>query len=52
MDACLAVERDLNKVGDKFHNLGESNQRSLEEAIQLVRAAKDEIREGKTHNSF
>ena len=47
MDACQSVERDINNVADKFNNLGESNQRILEEAIQLVRAAKDEIRDGR-----
>ena len=47
MDACQSVERDINNVVDKFNNLGESNQRILEEAIQLVRAAKDEIRDGR-----
>ena len=47
MEACQGVERDINNVADKFSNLGESNHRILEEAIQLVRAAKDEIRDGK-----
>ena len=46
MEACEGVERDINNVVDKFSNLGESNHRILEEAIQLVRAAKDEIRDG------
>ena len=47
MEACQGVEREILKVVEKFHCLGEANHRTLEEAIQLVRAAKDEIREGK-----
>jgi len=50
MEACEGVERDINNVVDKFSNLGESNHRILEEAIQLVRAAKDEIRDGTVPN--
>ena len=47
MDGCQSVERDVNKVVEKFFGLGDSNAKILEEAIQLVRAAKDEIKEGK-----
>ena len=47
MDSCQGVEREVNKVQDKFHTLGEINHHSLEEALQLVRVAKEELREGK-----
>ena len=46
MDSCQGVEREVNKVQDKFHTLGEINHHSLEEALQLVRVAKEELREG------
>ena len=47
MDSCQGVEREVNKVQDKFHTLSEINHHSLEEALQLVRVAKEELREGK-----
>ena len=47
MEACQGVEREIIKVVEKFHCLGEANHRALEEAMQHVRAARDEIREGK-----
>ena len=47
MDSCQGVEREVNKVQDKFHTLGEINHHSLEEALQLVRVAKEELREGR-----
>lgn len=52
MEACEVVERDVKNVTEKFHVLGDSNHRVLEEAIQLVRAARDEIRDGKTKKEY
>lgn len=46
MEACQGVEREILKVVEKFHCLGDANHRALDEAMQLVRAARDEIREG------
>ena len=48
MEACQGVERDITNVVDKFNHLGDSNRRILEEAIQLVRAAKNEIKDGQS----
>ena len=50
MDSCQGVEREVNKVQEKFHALGEINHHSLEEALQLVRVAKAELQEGKEHS--
>ena len=52
MDACDVVERDVEKVTEKFHVLGDSNHQNLNEAIQLVRAARDEIRDCKPKETF
>ncbi len=47
MQACEGVERDLNRVSDKFQALKDSNEGNLTDALNLVLAAKREITEGK-----
>jgi hypothetical protein len=42
MEACLGVEREVNKVLDKFHSLQSSNDKSLSEIQFLLRSAKNE----------
>jgi hypothetical protein len=43
MEACLGVEREANKVYDKFVSLQSSNDRALSEIQVLLRSAKNEI---------
>ena len=47
MDSCQGVEREVSKVSEKFHSLGDVINENLEEAIQHVQAAKNEIQYGK-----
>ena len=48
MEACLGVEREVNKVVDKFVSLQSSNEKGLSEIQLLLRSAKNEIQyEGK-----
>ena len=47
MEACNGVEREVAKVLEKFRNLSDSNQKSIDEALRLVRAAKAELENGK-----
>ena len=51
MDSCQGVDREVNKVHEKFQNLGELSHQALEDALQLVRVAKEELREGKAQKS-
>ena len=43
MEACLGVEREANKVFDKFVSLQSSNDKALSETQALLRSAKNEI---------
>ena len=53
MEACLGVEREVNKVLDKFVSLQSSNDKSLSEIQFLLRSAKNEAQYegGKTISS-
>jgi hypothetical protein len=46
MEACHGVEREVVRVIEKFHSLGETNHRNLNEALKMVRAARQEIEIG------
>ena len=52
MEVCdvATVEKEVVKVIEKFHKLEESSSRNIEDAIQLVRAAKNEIENGALDN--
>ena len=53
MEACLGVEREVNKVLDKFVSLQSSNDKSLSEIQFLLRSAKNEAQyEGKCYSDF
>ena len=53
MEACLGVEREVNKVLDKFVSLKSCNDKNLSEIQLLLRSAKNEIQyEGKNHLTF
>jgi len=43
MEACLSVEREVNKVLDKFVNLQSSNDKNLTEIQNLLRSAQNEL---------
>ena len=46
MEACLGVEREVQRVMDKITNVKDQNNRSLEEMLRVVRAAKQELQSG------
>ena len=46
MEACIAVEREVDKVLDKISGLRAQNSSSLEELLLLVRGAKQELPNG------
>ena len=43
MEACLSVEREVNKVLDKFLSLQTTNGKVLAEVQNLLRSAKNEL---------
>ena len=43
MEACLSVEREVNKVLDKFVHLQSSNEKTLSEIQLILRSAKNEL---------
>ncbi|KAK7500770.1 hypothetical protein BaRGS_00008014 [Batillaria attramentaria] len=45
MEACVAVERELDKLSSKFTSLHEHGQRSLEELINSIQSIKQELSE-------
>lgn len=51
MEACLGVEREVNKVLDKFRSLSESNNKNIDEALRMVRATKAELHDAVASNS-
>ncbi len=46
MEACNGVEREVTKVLEKFRILSDSKTKDIEEALQMVRAAKAELQDG------
>ncbi len=42
MEACLGVEREVNKVLEKFVSLNSSNEKSLSETQNQLKSAKNE----------
>ena len=46
MEACIAVEREVDKVLDKISGLKAQNSRAVEELLLLVRGAKQELSNG------
>ena len=46
MEACLGVEREVQRVMDKITNVKDQNNRSLEEMLKVVKAAKQELQSG------
>ena len=47
MDGCQGVEREINKVSEKFQGLRDGIVGNLEDAIQRIQACKNEIQFGK-----
>ena len=47
MEACDGVEREVSKVAEKFHGLNDIIDGNLDESIQLISAAKNELQFGK-----
>ncbi|XP_070540021.1 E3 ubiquitin-protein ligase RMND5A-like [Ptychodera flava] len=45
MDACLTVERDVDKVYTKFQQIASHTQKTLEELIQHVKGISNELKE-------
>ena len=43
MEACLSVEREVNKVLDKFVHLQSSNEKTLSEIQLILRSAKNVV---------
>lgn len=47
MEACQGVEREVSKVAEKFRGLNDIIDGNLDESIQLISAAKNELQFGK-----
>ena len=52
MDGCQGVEREINKVSEKFQGLRDGIVGNLEDAIQRIQACKNEIQFGKNELEF
>ena len=52
MEACLSVEREVNKVLDKFLSLQTTNGKVLAEVQNLLRSAKNELQCDDGENSI
>jgi len=50
MEACQGVEREVSKVAEKFHGLNDIIDGNLDESIQLIAAAKNELQFGTVQN--
>ena len=46
MDACLAVEREIDKVLSKFEEVGSQSGVNLEELLSQIQGIKKELEEG------
>ena len=46
MEACQGVEREVSKVAEKFRGLNDIIDGNLDESIQLISAAKNELQFG------
>lgn len=47
MEACLAVEKDVDKVLTKFNGINEHSKRVLSELIDQINSLKEELQNGK-----
>ena len=47
MESCLAVEKEVNKVTEKFSGLQQHYNRNLDELITSIQSIQRELNEGK-----
>ena len=47
MEACVAVEKEIDKIVAKFMQIRENGSRNIEETIEFLSSIKPELEQGK-----
>lgn len=47
MEACIAVEKEVEKILAKFSGIRENGSKSIEETIEVLQSIKTELEQGK-----
>ncbi len=52
MEACTAVEKEIDKIVAKFASIKEHGSRNIDETIEFLSSIKPELEQGKEHRFF